>query len=183
MNPASLGSPRTSARAVMAEPAVYAPGIGALADEGSTILLGYHGSPAARRAIDVLATLVPAAHVVVACVVEDVFIQAASHLLIGDRPDQWRLHTDAAWASSVAEEGATHASRRGLDATPIWLDVRMSRAEALARLAEERAVALIVVGRRIDRAFLGRLRRDVAAELVRISAKPVMIVGRDGSVA
>jgi len=72
----------------------------------------------------------------------------APYLLIGDRPERWPLPDSSRDGARIAESGAALAAEWGLHATPLWREVDVPPAQALAALADEYDVDLIVVGRR-----------------------------------
>jgi nucleotide-binding universal stress UspA family protein len=148
------------------------------------VVIGYDGSPDARRAVDAAARLLraDAALVVNAWSIPIAFTQPGASLgapLLPTEQEQDRLEQAA---RRVADEGAVHAREAGLAAEPVV--ARGSSAEEIATvlldLAEERDAMLLVVGRRgmsrLKEVVLG----SISSAAVHDGRRPVLVVPDTG---
>ena len=148
------------------------------------ILVAYDGSPEAKAALARAAVLLPGRPVVVATVWEP---GLASVL-----PDPGGIGGPAApvdlgavaevddlmarRAAGVAAEGAERARRAGLQAEPVSAEDESNVAETVARMAEEREAAVVVVGSRGPSGLKARLLGSTSESILHHCRCPVLIV-------
>jgi nucleotide-binding universal stress UspA family protein len=148
-------------------------------------LVGYDGSPAAKRALQQAANLLGPVSMLVVVVWEaglpldlltvptidpaPIDLRAALELdqQLYDRARRW------------AEQAAADARELGRTAAGLVVADEMSPADTLIRLAAERDAAVIVVGRHGHRAVREALVGSTTRELIRRAACPVLVVRHD----
>jgi nucleotide-binding universal stress UspA family protein len=143
-----------------------------------SIVIGYDGSHAARRAIEAAAPIVRATEAIVAHVWTPTVGAATSMPLAGASlppPEDDAELEAAAW--QLAEDGVALAAGAGLHARPVVrCGTRADVGGLLAELADESDAELVVIGRqagsRLEEVVFG----SVSADTVRASRRPVLVV-------
>src|SRR3954452_4284391 len=118
---------------------------------GEAVLVAHDGSDHSHRAIDAVASLFPGRRVIVLSVWESATTFAPAHALTTTAGVEAYARVDKAAeeaAESIAEEGAEHLRKAGLDATGVTLGSHGGTAQVVISYANREDVALIVVGSR-----------------------------------
>jgi nucleotide-binding universal stress UspA family protein len=157
-----------------------------------TVIVGFDGSPAARRAIADTAKILGSCRVLVVTVWEESLSYAGPSagssydMLAGDMmvttptvDPGVALEVDQArhdQAQQVAAEGSALARSLGLDAAPLAVPEEGKTARTLLELARDHQVAAIVVGSRGLGAVRARLEGSTSKELLKHAPCPVIVV-------
>jgi nucleotide-binding universal stress UspA family protein len=145
------------------------------------VIIGYDGSPAADRAIDHLADLLGSRFVMVVVVWEPGM--AFDLLLPGFEPAPIDIRTAIELdekiyeaARRMAEQGASRARQRGLQADALAVADELTVPATLIRLAVERAAPALAVGSHGHRGIRELLLGSTTRELLRRAPCPVIVV-------
>jgi nucleotide-binding universal stress UspA family protein len=149
------------------------------------VLVGYDGSPAAKRALQQAVDLLGPMPMLTVVVWE---AGLPFDLLTVPTVDPAPIDIRAALeldqqlydrARRLAEQAAADASELGRTAEGLVVADEMTPADTLIRLAAERDAAVIVVGRHGHRAVREVLVGSTTRELIRRAPCPVLVVGHD----
>ena len=152
-----------------------------MTDRGATILIAYDGSAPADNAIDHAAQLFPARPALVVTVWASVrdASRAARAALPQDMIDEAVRKLDQAaeaHALEIARAGAARARAGGLDADAATRRADPSVWATIVALADEAAVAAVVVGARGVSALRSAVLGSVSNGVVHHSRHPVVVV-------
>jgi nucleotide-binding universal stress UspA family protein len=114
------------------------------------ILVCYHGSPEAARAVDAAGVLFPGRAALVLYVFSRVAVERVRTTPVATVRDDLLEEVRVAArreAAAVAEKGAGLARAAGLQAIPLVVEAANDPAEAIVRAAIEQSAAAVVVGR------------------------------------
>lgn len=146
-------------------------------------VLAFDGSPGAHRALEHAARVLPGASVVVVVAWEGFAHAAVRHGVVGPVATTAIADADAAArrsAQELAEEGARLAAAHGLRARAEPAETHDGVWRAIERVAHRCNADVVVVGARgrgdVAAAMLG----SVSHDLVRHSARPVLVVPPPG---
>jgi nucleotide-binding universal stress UspA family protein len=145
------------------------------------VIIGYDGSDAADRAIDHLADLLGSCSVLVVVVWEPGM--AFDLLVPGFEPAPIDVRTAIELdekiyeaARQMAEQGASRARRRGLQADALTVADELTVPTTLIRLAVDRAAPAVAVGSHGHRGIREILLGSTTRELLRRAPCPVIVV-------
>jgi len=148
------------------------------------ILVAYDGSPEAQAALARAAELFPGRGAVVATVWEPGLASAvpdpggiggpATPVDLGAVAEVDDLM--AKRAAGIAAEGAERARQAGLQAEPVSTEDEGNVAEAIARIADEHNVAVVVVGSRGLSGLKARLLGSTSESILHHCERPVLVV-------
>jgi nucleotide-binding universal stress UspA family protein len=148
-------------------------------------LVGYDGSPAAKRALQEAIDLLGPMPILVVMIWEaGLPFELAAVPTVEPAPIDIRtaLELDQEaydQARRMAEQAAADARARGRTADGLVVADEMTPADTLLRLAAERDAAVIVVGRHGHRAVAEALMGSTTRELIRRAPCPVLVVRHD----
>lgn len=153
--------------------------------DGSTVVIAYDGSPAARQAVAAAATILGECRVLVVTVWEEGLAYAGSPTpLEGTTMPPMvdpgvALDVDRAvhgHADRISNEGAALARSLGLDAQPLAIPDEGNVATTILSVASEREATAIVVGSRGLGGIRARLEGSTSKSLLRHAPCPVVVV-------